>query len=92
MKGDASKGQRKRERRCSREQKMHGRGCSRGQRMHGRGCKERRRYLEVPAPHMKLASSTVPEGVGAQLPVEAGHDRVARGAVSVVKAVIGIQC
>ena len=40
---------------------------------------------------MKLASSAVPEGVGMQLPVQAGHDRVAGGAVSVVKAVVGVQ-
>lgn len=57
-----------------------------------KGGKGRCRYLEVPAPDMKLASSAVPEGVGVQLPIEAGHDWVARGAVSVVKAVIGMQC
>ena len=55
-------------------------------------CKERRRYLEVPASDMKLTSSAVPEGVGMQLPIETGHDWVARGAISMVKAVIGMQC
>lgn len=45
-------------------------------------------YLDV---GVKLASSAVPEGVGLQLPVQAGHDRVAGSAVSVIKAVIGIQ-
>lgn len=45
-------------------------------------------YLDV---GVKLASSAVPEGVGPQLPVQAGHDGVAGGAVSVIKAVIGIQ-
>ena len=54
--------------------------------------KERCRYLEIPAPDMKLASGAMPEGVGVQLPIEAGHDRIARGTVSMVKAVIGIQC
>lgn len=70
-----------------------GRGSMKGNAAKGsKRCKGRPRYLKVPAPHMKLASSAVPEGVGVQLPIEAGHDRVARGAVSVVKAVIGIQC
>ena len=49
---------------------------------------ERGGYLDA---GVKLASSAVPEGVGMQLPVQAGHDRVAGGAVSMVKAVVGIQ-
>lgn len=53
--------------------------------------KGRCRYLEVPAPGVELALSAVPEGVGVQLPVEARHDWVAGGAVSMVEAVIGTQ-
>lgn len=40
---------------------------------------------------VQLAGSAVPEGVGVQLPVQPGHDRVTASAVSMVKAVIGIQ-
>lgn len=45
----------------------------------------------MPAPGVQLASSAVPEGVGVQLAIEAGHDWVAGGAVSVVEAVVGMQ-
>lgn len=57
----------------------------------GAGGKEARGvwgYLDV---GVKLASSAMPEGVGAQLPIQARHDRVAGGAVSVVKAVVSMQ-
>lgn len=40
---------------------------------------------------VQLASSTVAEGVAVQLPIQLRRDWVARGAVSMVKAVIGIQ-
>lgn len=73
------------------------RGAIKGDGMHQRGgdCKSNGKarwgYLEVPAPGVQLAGSAVPEGVEVQLPIEARHDRVAGGAVSVVKAVIGMQ-
>ena len=40
---------------------------------------------------VQLAGSAVPEGVAPQLAIQLRHDWVARGAVSMVKAVIGIQ-
>ena len=40
---------------------------------------------------VQLASSPMAEGVAVQLPIQLRRDWVARGAVSVVKAVIGVQ-
>lgn len=40
---------------------------------------------------MQLAGSSVPEGVAMQLPIQLGRDWIARGTVSMVKAVVGIQ-
>ena len=40
---------------------------------------------------VQLAGSAMSEGVAAQLAIQVGHDWVARGAVSMVKAVVGVQ-
>ena len=44
-----------------------------------------------PEVSVQLAGSPVAEGVAVQLPIQLGRDWVARGAVNMVKAVIGVQ-